>query len=67
MASCRGGHEYAILSTSTTDPITSHLAVEEVTKSGRRESNVAKVMVVVREEPGLVAHEIAPRAGPGRC
>ena len=47
----------------TTDPGTSHLAAEEVTKSGRRESHVAKVMAVVRKEPGLVAHEIAPRAG----
>lgn len=46
-----------------TDPGTSHIAAEEVTRSGRRDSHVAMVMAVVRESPGLVAHEIAPRAG----
>lgn len=46
-----------------TDPGTSHIAAEEVTRSGRRDSHVAMVMAVVRETPGLVAHEIAPLVG----
>lgn len=45
------------------DPATSHLASAEITSSGKRATHVAKVVAVVRREPGLVAREISERCG----
>lgn len=42
-----------------TDPITSHLAGDEVTQSGRRQSQINKVTAMVRAREGLTSAELA--------
>ena len=40
------------------DPITSHIAADEHTASGKRGSNVAAVIDLVRERPGRTSAEL---------
>ena len=42
-----------------TDPESSHLAGEAITRSGRRASNMKKIVSFVKSNPGLTSKEIA--------
>lgn len=44
----------------STDPITSHLASEEHTASGKRACHIAIVIDAVRRHPGMTSAELAP-------
>lgn len=46
-----------------TDPITSHLAAEEHTASGKRGKHVGLVIDAVRRWPGRTSAELAPLCG----
>jgi hypothetical protein len=46
-----------------TDPITSHLAAEHVTKTGTRQNHVETVIRTVRSNPGLTSFELAAHCG----
>jgi hypothetical protein len=41
------------------DPITSHLAAQEVTASGARDAQIALVIRAVRQHPGQTSRELA--------
>jgi len=43
----------------STDPETSHMAAEEVTKSGKRETHIKILTDVVNDNPGMTSKEIA--------
>ena len=43
----------------TTDPESSHLASEQVTRSGRRQQRIATLVTFVRKHPGLTSREIS--------
>jgi hypothetical protein len=43
----------------STDPVTSHLAAEAITKSGERQRQIDIIAAFVRENPGLTSKEIA--------
>lgn len=42
-----------------TDPVTSHQAVEQVTKTGKRVAHQAHVLELIRAHPGLTTAELA--------
>ncbi|QAU25325.1 MarR family transcriptional regulator [Dyella sp. M7H15-1] len=50
----------------TNDPITSHPAVEEVTRSGQRHTNMLAVIDAVCAHPGLTSAELAQYTPLGR-
>lgn len=41
------------------DPVSSHIAAATVTKSGSRESNCRKVLLLVKDYPGRTSKELA--------
>lgn len=45
------------------DPATSHVAVDDLTASGRRLSQADQILAAVRLTPGLTAGELAERVG----
>lgn len=49
----------------TTDPLTSHEAAAELTRSGRRGTQAEQVLAVVRRWSGLTAGEIGEISGLG--
>ena len=44
-----------------TDPSTSHEAADEITQSGKRQTQMDKVIAMVEEDQGLTAAELAKK------